>query len=177
MKKFYYLLLTGLVLIGLNSCGTDPVVDVPPTIEFVPGGSFITADASGISGGSTIITQIKATKGSSDLNILRILWRRNGQTEDSTVDATNLKINGLTANANPLLILATADLAGFTSTVSFPTSSAADTITYYFQVEDKNKEKATVSFKIYTMDNRISTLLDKKLYNKDGTTGFGLYYQ
>ncbi|MEO6191154.1 MAG: hypothetical protein ABIO44_13140 [Saprospiraceae bacterium] len=172
MKKFYYLLLTSLVLIGINSCGTDPV-DVPPTIVFVPGGSFITADASGISGGSTITTRIKATKGSSDLNILRILWRRNGQTEDSTVDATNLKINGLTANSNPLLILASSDLAGFTYTVSFPASSAADTITYYFQVEDKNKEKATVSFKIYTDENRISILLDKKLYNKDGPAGFG----
>lgn len=169
MKKLFYYLIPAIMIFAIQSCSEDPTDDIEPTLVFVTGANYITADAT-ITTGSIITTKVKALKGSNNLTEFKSVQRRAGETTDTKVDISNYKING-TIDQNPKLILASNELSGFEYEISFPASTIDEEITYTFILTDDKNQTASVSVKITTQ--AIKTINAAKLFNKQGPVGKG----
>ncbi|MFZ1704078.1 MAG: hypothetical protein WAT79_07005 [Saprospiraceae bacterium] len=154
-------------LLLISSCtddGTGTDADTKATISFETGSGYITGDTELVIN-SSFTVNVKATKGTNDMKVLRI---KQGSTN---VALDRITIGGSPANANPLLLFS-GDKAAFNYVITIQSDSILGSKTYSFEVEDENGNIAGKSL-IITESGTLVTSLNGVLFNQGGPTGTG----
>jgi hypothetical protein len=147
--KFMHLM--GVLLLGsamvLTSCTKDEDTDptaTSPTISFGSGAGFLEADAN-VEQGTTFKVKIVASKGSDVLDEFTVYK------DDVALTASEFKVNGVTAVANPVSIGAF-DANSLSWEVEVNAVNVVATHEYRFQVQGADGPTSSVKLNITTFD-------------------------
>ena len=131
-----------------TACDPDPVLTDSPIVTLVDEAGFLSADAT-ISGTEDFIVKLSGTKGSGEMNSLRIT--RDG----SQLDGTEFSIDGIAISNNPQL-LSDGDRTSFVYEISI-TPHSSGTAVYEFEVTASDNDSGSASIEI-TIDDVMPTL-------------------